>query len=112
MAETTETVVMPDHMMSRQLPAAEPGPPAQILRPTLAMVAAILLFGLSVQPLGLAVALPLTVFTSGLATSPVRWLPLAALTVTLSAAIAAVAKLVLRLPVPLWPQPLASIFGG
>jgi Tripartite tricarboxylate transporter TctB family len=84
-------------------------------RPTLAVLAAVLLFGLMVRPLGLAVALPVAIFTSGLASSPVRWLPLAALTVALSAAIAAVAKLLLRLPMPLWPtwpQPLASIFGG
>jgi hypothetical protein len=112
MARTTETTVMPDHMMTRQPSPAQPDRPARFLRPALAVVAAVLLFGLTVRPLGLAVALPFSVFTSGLAASPVRWLQLVALTVTLSAAIAAVTKLMLRLPVPLWPQPLASIFGG
>jgi hypothetical protein len=100
------------HMTSRQAPAAKLQATlnrswAVRLRPSAAIVVAVLLFGVTVRPFGLAVALPLAIFAAGLASVPVRWLELAAVTAVLSIVIATIAKGLLRLPFPLWPS-----FGG
>jgi hypothetical protein len=77
--------------------------PAFPVRAGLCLAAAAVWFGLTVTPFGLVVAVPGTVLLSGLASSDMKPVELAALTVVLSAIAVGLVKFGLRLPLPLMP---------
>lgn len=73
-------------------------------RALLVLVFSVLVFAVAIQPLGLVAALILTTFIAAFATPEARWLEAAALSVALTALTCAIFVLVLRLPLPLWPN--------
>lgn len=74
------------------------------LRPLLAVLAAVGVFALSAERLGLAIASVLTVLLAGLATRETRPLESMGFALLLSALAALLFIKVLALPVPLWPR--------
>ncbi|MGE7473373.1 tripartite tricarboxylate transporter TctB family protein [Bosea sp. NPDC003192] len=74
------------------------------LRPLLAVLAAVGIFALSAERLGLAIASVLTVLLAGLATRETRPLESMGFAVLLSALAALLFIKVLALPIPLWPR--------
>lgn len=84
---------------------SEGGDPIGVIawRPLLAIVASIVLFGAMVEPLGLALSVPVLVVVSSLACKGVRWKSLLASVVVLTLAACAVVAWGFRLAVPLWP---------
>jgi hypothetical protein len=74
------------------------------LRPLLAVLAAVGVFALTAERLGLAIASVLTVLLAGLATRETRPLESIGFALLLSALAALLFVKVLALPVPLWPR--------
>ncbi|AZO81797.1 MULTISPECIES: tripartite tricarboxylate transporter TctB family protein [unclassified Bosea (in: a-proteobacteria)] len=74
------------------------------LRPLLAVLAAVGVFALTAERLGLAIASVLTVLLAGLATRETRPLESIGFALLLSALAALLFIKVLALPVPLWPR--------
>jgi Tripartite tricarboxylate transporter TctB family len=74
------------------------------LRPLLAIVVAVCLFGLLIERLGLIVALVAVVVVSALASREYRPVEVAALAATLAAFSVGVFVYALRLPLTLWPS--------
>lgn len=74
------------------------------LRPLLAVLAAVGVFALSAERLGLAIASVLTMLLAGLATRETRPLESIGFAVLLSALAALLFVRVLALPIPLWPR--------
>lgn len=74
------------------------------LRPLMAVLAAVGVFALTAERLGLAIASVLTVLLAGLATRETRPLESIGFAVLLSALAALLFVKVLALPVPLWPR--------
>ena len=73
------------------------------LRGMLFVLVAILVFAYSVRPLGLAVATPLAILISALASNETRWGETLLFSVAMTAFCIGLFKYALRLPVPLAP---------
>lgn len=73
------------------------------LRAILFVVVAIVAFGLTVRPLGLAVAGPLVVLISGLATSDTRWIETTIFGIVMTAFCLGLFRFMLALPIPVAP---------
>ena len=73
------------------------------LRPLLAILGGIVLFGLTVRSIGIVFAAPLALMISGLATSETRWRELALFVLALTVFCSVLFRLVLGLPIPLAP---------
>jgi putative tricarboxylic transport membrane protein len=85
---------------------AKPGEPtgAWSLRPLLAVVAALLVFSLGVDRLGLFVTTALVVVVSSLATQESRWLEVVLVALGLSAFSTVLFITLLGLAIPAWPR--------
>jgi putative tricarboxylic transport membrane protein len=73
------------------------------LRGLVFVLGAVIMFGLSVRPLGLAAAGPLVIFISALASSETHWLETIAFGIVMTAFSIGLFKLALGLPIPLAP---------
>jgi putative tricarboxylic transport membrane protein len=87
------------------LRAGSKGEPMQRwkLRPLMAILGGILLFGLTVRSIGIAFAAPLALFTAGLATAETKWRELGLFILALTVFCSVLFRLVLGLPIPLAP---------
>lgn len=74
------------------------------LRPLLTLVFCVILFAVTIQPLGLVLALTLTTFIAAFATPDARWHEAAASSVALTALTSLIFVFALRLPLSLWPD--------
>jgi hypothetical protein len=74
------------------------------LRPLLVLVACVLIFAATVQPLGFAIPLIVTTFIAAFATPEARWFEAAALSLALTALSALLFVYALGLPLPMWPS--------
>lgn len=73
------------------------------LGPIALMTAAVLLFAVSIVPLGLIVSIALSTFVLGFSGRDARWIEIAALAVFLIGLIVVIFVYLLRLPIPVWP---------
>jgi putative tricarboxylic transport membrane protein len=73
------------------------------LRPLIAILGGVLLFGLTVRTIGIVFAAPLALFVAGFATAETKWRELALFIVALTVFCSVLFRLVLGLPIPLAP---------
>lgn len=73
------------------------------LRPMLLIFAAVFLFSATIRPLGLAVAGPVAIVLSSLATTDCKWWELVSSAIATTAASIVVFAVLLRLPIPIAP---------
>lgn len=77
--------------------------PALTWRGPLTILGALVVFGLTVRPLGLAIAGPLAIIAAGLASAEVRWGETIAFGIAMTAFCIGLFKFALGLPIPLAP---------
>jgi Tripartite tricarboxylate transporter TctB family len=75
----------------------------QSARGLIAILGAVIVFGLTIRPLGLALATPIAIMISGFADKATRWLELAAFAIGLTIFCGGLFRFALGLPIPLAP---------
>jgi putative tricarboxylic transport membrane protein len=88
---------------SRTVDEDGPGFTVQSARGLVAILGAVIFFGLTIRPLGLALATPIAIMISGFADSETRWIDLAIFAIGLTVFCLALFRFALGLPIPFAP---------